>query len=201
MDPVTRGYDAVWNYTNKKEAYNTARLKCKTVNCVTIQTGDASTVIVISDDGQTLEFASGSYKDASNKALKNCEKIKSPTATCEVAIVAYGNSEPYEKRWGAVAYDTKTGTGATSENYYTGKEAMRAALSACNTETCVTLAYQENYGAIAMSPEKGLYVGRADGSMQLAEQNAIKGCKKEYKVKTCEIVVRGTSSGLWYIGK
>ena len=196
IDPVTRQYGATWNYQNSSEALYSAQERCaknsNTNRCESYWSSYAYTAVAISNDDKTVQFASsGSYDDAWKKALKKCENLKSTLTECEIAIMTSNSAEPDEKRWGAIAYDPNTGNLGTSWSQYTRKEANWNAMEACNSKGCLVMASQKRYGAMAMSPDKGLYYGSSDKNMKDAEKNAIRDCKKEYKSKTCDIVGRG----------
>ena len=100
-------------------------------------------------------------------------------------------SSPDEKRWGSLSYDIKTGKWGKSWNHYTRREAIAASEKSCGTIDCRSLGFQSKYAALAMSPNGGLVLGSSGKNVKDAGKEAIKRCKKEFKVKTCEIVMDG----------
>ena len=101
------------------------------------------------------------------------------------------SAKPDEKRWGSLSYDTKTGKWGKSWNQYTRREAVAESEKFCGEPGCSSLGFQSKYAAMAMSPTQNLMVGTSSKSMKEAEKEAIKRCKKEFKAKSCEIVVQG----------
>ena len=72
---------------------------------------------------------------------------------------------------------------------------MAASEKSCGSPECASLGFQSTYAAMAMSPGKELIVGLSNKNMKDAGKDAIKRCKKEFKVKTCEIVLEGMAEG------
>ncbi len=196
VDPTTRKYGATWNYDNGDDAkYEAVRLCASSSNsnrCIGYWFSYYYTAVAISSDDKVTKFgASDSYDSAWNSALKECSKAGGND--CEVILMSSSTSEPDEKRWGALAYDPDTKDSGFSWNYYTKREAREAALKSCNSSGCLVSGFQSKYGAMAISPDNKLYFESSGKNMKDAEKQAIKGCKKEFKAKTCEIVLRGNA--------
>lgn len=101
------------------------------------------------------------------------------------------SGKPDEKHWGFLSYNVNTGKAGRAWNHYTRREAVAASEKACGGPECALLGFQSKYTAMAISPDKELIVGFSGKNMKDAEKDAVKKCKKEFKVKTCEVVVKG----------
>lgn len=194
IDPSTRKYGASWNYKNGEDARNSAKKICSESSnsdrCVSYWSSYYYTAVSISTDDQVTKFGtSDSYDSAWNAALKECQKAGGND--CEVVLMASSTSSPDEKRWGALAYNPETEKYGFSWNHYTRREANEAALKECGNSGCLVSGFQSKNGAMAVSPDGQLYFASSGKNMKDAEKEAVKGCKKKYKSKTCEIVLRG----------
>ena len=194
IDPATRKYGATWNYSNGNEAQNRALELCRknsgSNRCISHWASYYYTAVAISSDDKVTEFASSdSYGTAWDNALKACKNAGG--YDCEVVLMGSNSSEPDEKRWGSLSYNVKTGAMGISWSHYTRREAVAGSEKACGSAECASLGFQSKYAAMAISPDSRLIVGTSGKNMKDAEKDAIKKCKKNYKVKTCEITVKG----------
>ncbi len=196
MDPVTREFGAVWNYSDGESAQYDAETICKenskSKRCASTWFSYYYSAVAISSDDKVIKFGnSDSYDNAWKEAIKNC-KIAGGLE-CEVALMASSNSEPDRKLWGALAYDPVSGMGGVSWNKHTQKEAFDAAIKVCGKEGCLAVGFQSKYAAMAQNVGSNLKAGYSNKSMEDAEKEAIKECKKAFKVKSCELVIAGMS--------
>ena len=194
VDPSTRTFGATWNYKNGDNAQSKAEQICaensKSNRCIGYWSSYYYTAVAMSSDDVVTRFGSAdSYDSAWNTALKAC--INAGGNDCEVMLMASSTSSPDEKHWGALAYDPETQNYGISWDAYTRREANEAALKECKNKSCLVLGFQAKYATFALASEERLYLGLSNKSMKDAEKDGIKGCKKDYKVKTCEIVLRG----------
>ena len=196
VDPVTRELGAVWNYPDSKSANYDAEAICaknsKSKRCTTNAASFYYTAVAISSDDKVVKFGSSdSYDSAWDKALKDCKKAGG--LECEVAIMASSTSEPDRKLWGAVAYDPVSKARGVSWGQHTQKEAFNAAITVCGKEGCQAAGFQSKYAAMAGDSKNNLKMGYSNKDLKEAEDEAIKACKKSFKVKSCEIVTMGMS--------
>ncbi len=196
VDPITREFGAVWNYSNSNSAEYDAKIICKknsnSNRCITTWSSFYYTAVAISSDNKVVKFGtSDSYQSAWDKALKDCNKTGG--IECEVAIMTSSSSAPDRKLWGAIAYDPVTGERGVSWSSHTQKEAFNAAIQACGKAECQAAGFQSKYAAMAKDSGKNLKMGYSNKNMKEAEQEALKACKKAFKVKSCEIVIEGMS--------
>lgn len=196
IDPVTREFGAVWNYSDGESAQYDAEAICKenskSKRCVGTWFSYYYSAVAISSDDKVVKFGnSDSYDTAWKEAIKNCNKAGG--LECEVALMASSNSEPDRKLWGALAYDPVSGMGGVSWNQHTQKEAFDTAIKVCGKAECLAVGFQSKYAAMAQNVGKDLKVGFSNKSMKEAEKEAIKECKKAFKVKSCELVMSGMS--------
>ncbi len=194
IDPVSREYGAAWNYSDGESAQNAAKKICtqnsNSNRCISYWASFYYTAVAISSDDKVTKFgASDSFDSAWNSAITACQKAGGND--CEVVLMASSTSKPDEKRWGSLSYDPKTGKWGKSWNHYTRREAVAASEKSCNSPGCMSLGFQNTYAAMAMSPGQELIVGFSNKNMKDAGKDAIKKCKKKFKVKTCEIVLEG----------
>ena len=198
IDPVSRKYGAAWNYSDGESAkYASEKIcvqKSNSNRCISHWASYYYTAVAISSDDKVTKFGSAdSYDSAWKNAIAACQKAGG--YECEVVLMTSSTSKPDEKRWGSLSYNIKTGKWGKSWNHYTRREAVAASEKSCGSPECASLGFQSTYAAMAMSPGKELIVGLSNKNMKDAGKDAIKRCKKEFKVKTCEIVLEGMAEG------
>ena len=196
VDPVTRAYGAAWNYPDSESAQYDAEAACiknsKSKRCTTNSASFYYTAVAISSDNKIIRFGSSdSYNSAWDDALKKCKKAGG--FECEIAMMASSSSEPDRKLWGAIAYDPVSGLRGVSWGQNTQKEAFNTAVKMCGNEGCMAIGFQNKYAAMAADSKSNLKMGYSDKELKEAENEAIKACKKAFKVKSCEIVMVGMS--------
>ena len=196
VDPVTREFGAVWNYSSGESAQNDAEMICKesskSKRCVSTWFSFNYYAVALSSDDKVVEFGSSdySYDTAWKEAEKKCNKAGG--VKCEVVILASNSSKPDRMLWGGLAYDPISGMRGVSWSQHTEKDASYVARNMCGKE-CLVAGFQSKYAAMAQSTGNNLKMGYSNKSMKEAEKEAIKECKKAFKVKSCEIVMNGMS--------
>lgn len=194
IDPSTREYGGVWNYSDGNEAMEAARINCnqrsQSERCIGFAASYYYIAVAVSTDDAVVEFdGANTIKDAEKLALKKCNKAGGND--CEVVMIGYNDKEPDVYRWGALAYNPATKDYGYSWSKYTRREAVEGALQSCGDQ-CVAYGFQERYASMAMSPDEKLIVG-VGGKLEEADSRALKLCRKTYKVDECTIVLQGNA--------
>jgi hypothetical protein len=137
-------------------------------------------------------------QDASDPNCIKWSNNSSNTGSTESGYSNSGYSQPTRTvivdRFGAVAYDVKTGNYGYSEQKSSEHEAAKAAIEDCNNNNCTIVgSYKNQCIGYVEGYVKGGWITKIDfgKSKSTAEQNALSLCSKH--AKSCRVLMSGCS--------